>query len=336
MKFLRLILLAIFFWIPCATAQQQTAEPSPYAIDIPSWFKESFLDVREDINEATAKHKRLMLYFGQDGCPYCTTLMQDNFGQKDIVDKTRKSFEAIALNIWGDREVTWIDGRTRSEKQLAVFLKVQFTPTLLFFDERGNIVLRVNGLYPPNKFRVALDYVAGKKERLMPFPDYLKSARTELDSGVFHDEDFFTKPPYRLQSGNRPLAVFFEQRHCSACDEMHAKALRDPATQALLKKFKVVRLNLHGRENLILPNGRKSNEAQWAHVLRITYAPSIVLFDSGKEIFRVEAYTKAFHLQSALDYVASRSYLSESSFQRFAKARAEKISESGVTPEVWK
>ena len=32
----------------------------------PSWFKESFLDIREDIAEATAAEKRVLLYFYQD------------------------------------------------------------------------------------------------------------------------------------------------------------------------------------------------------------------------------------------------------------------------------
>ena len=39
------------------------------AQDQPAWFKDSFLDVREDIAEATKSGRRLMLYFHQDGCP---------------------------------------------------------------------------------------------------------------------------------------------------------------------------------------------------------------------------------------------------------------------------
>src|SRR5712691_7908291 len=88
-------------------------------------------------------------------------LVLPNFSQKAIADKTRAHFVAIALNIWGDREVTWTDGRKFSEKRLAAFLKVQFTPTLLFFDEQGDIAARLNGYYPPHRFDAVLDYVAG-------------------------------------------------------------------------------------------------------------------------------------------------------------------------------
>src|SRR5215211_5426283 len=79
----------------------QPFEPGSSAIDIPAWFKPSFLDFREDIAEATKGGKRLMVYFGQDGCPYCRELMRVNFSQKDITENARTHFDAVALNIWG-------------------------------------------------------------------------------------------------------------------------------------------------------------------------------------------------------------------------------------------
>ncbi|HLQ01000.1 MAG TPA: thioredoxin fold domain-containing protein, partial [Burkholderiales bacterium] len=128
---LRILLLSLLV----LSGPARAAEPGESAIALPAWFSETFLDLREDVRDAAKTGKRLMVYFGQDGCPYCKELMQTNFSQKAIADKTRAHFVAIALNIWGDREATWTDGRRFSEKQLAAFLKVQFTPTLLFFDE---------------------------------------------------------------------------------------------------------------------------------------------------------------------------------------------------------
>ena len=90
----------------------------------PAWFTESLLDLREDVAEAAAQKKRVLLYFGQDGCPYCRRLMEVNFRQAEIAKKTREHFVALALNIWGDREVTWTDGTVTTEKQLAARLKV--------------------------------------------------------------------------------------------------------------------------------------------------------------------------------------------------------------------
>ena len=124
----------------------------------PTWFKESFLDFEEDIAEAAAQGKRLVLYVYQSGCPYCNALVQHNFAQRDIAQTTQDYFDLVTINMWGDREVIQVGGQSFTEKTLAEALKVQFTPTLLFFNEAGKVVLRVNGYYPPDAFRSALEY----------------------------------------------------------------------------------------------------------------------------------------------------------------------------------
>src|SRR5438445_10366765 len=125
----RLVTLCAALLAPFSAFAQSA---SPHAIDIPGWFSESLLDLREDVREAAKEGKRLLLYFGQDGCPYCKALMQTNFTQPRIVEKTRRNFVALALNIWGDRQVTSFDGKVVAEKDFARAVRVQFTPTVLF------------------------------------------------------------------------------------------------------------------------------------------------------------------------------------------------------------
>ena len=78
----------------------------------PGWFKESFLDFEEDIDEAAAEGRRLVLYFWQTGCPYCNALVEHNFAQRDITDTMQAHFDLVAVNMWGDREVVEVGGRT--------------------------------------------------------------------------------------------------------------------------------------------------------------------------------------------------------------------------------
>jgi thioredoxin-related protein len=129
--------------------------------EAPEWFVESFLDIREDAAEAAKQGKRLMLYFMQDGCPYCKRLVTVNWREAHIVEKTRHNFMPVAINIWGDREVIAADGRRMPEKRFAAVLKVQFTPTLVFFDEKGSVAHRINGYLPPEEFYAALEGASG-------------------------------------------------------------------------------------------------------------------------------------------------------------------------------
>ena len=312
--------------------------PSPHAIDIPPWFAETFLDFRDDVRDAAKDGKRVMVYFGQDGCPYCTQLMQVNFSQKRIVDKTRKHFVAIELNIWGDREVTWVDGRTMSEKALARALKVQFTPTLLFLDERGGVVARVNGFYPPHRFDAALDYVAGKMKSKLAFAEHMRTVGPDEASPQLADEPFFLKPPHdlRRKPGAKPLAVIFETPYCTGCDELHADGFTRAAVQRQLRRFDVVRFGLADRTELVTPQGAKTTADAWARALKVSYTPTVILFDGGREAFRIEAYVRPFHLAGGLDYVASGGYRKEPSFQRYLQAQTERLRERGEPVDLWR
>lgn len=334
------VLLALVLEAESARAQEASEEPGARAIPVPSWFKLSFLDIPEDIQEAADAGKRLMMYFHQDGCPYCKALIEVNFSLKDIVEKTQRYFDAIEINIWGDREVVWTDGKTRTEKEFARFLNIQYTPTLIFLDEAGKVVLRINGYYPPHKFTAALDYVGKKLEKTISFTRYLKESAEPPASGKFHDEPFFKKPPFDLRRKGlrkKPLAVFFEQRICSPCDELHTGPLRDELTRKLIGQFDAVQLNLHGKRPVITPDGRKTTEGQWAEDLNVAFAPSIVFFDEkGEEVFRTEAYLKTFHIQSVFDYVAKKAYKTQPNFQRFLQARADSLRELGIEVDLWK
>lgn len=303
----------------------------------PDWFKPSFLDIREDVTEAADAGKRVVLYFYQDGCPYCKKLLEENFGQRAITDKAREHFDIIAINIWGDREVTGFDGQATTEKRFAESLRVMFTPTLLFFNEEGNVVLRVNGYYAPHKFMAALDYVAGHAETEGTFRDYLARVDPQPAQGELHQRAEYIPPPFDLarREGGRPLLVLFEQKNCAACDELHLDIFERGETRQLLEKFDIVLLDVWSQTPVTLPDGQQMTVADWARDRNIQYAPSMVLFDDqGREVFRTEAYLKAFHTQSVLDYVASGAYQRQPNFQRFIQARAAALEAQGIHVDI--
>jgi len=332
---LRLLVLALCFAFAPARAQ----DAAPQAIEIPQWFSQSFLDLREDVHDAAQQHKRVMLYFGQDGCPYCAALMQTTFSQPRIVAKARKHLVAIALNIWGDREVTWFDGQARREKDFAAFLKVQFTPTLLFLDERGRVVARLNGYYPPHRFEAVLDWVDGHMENKVALGEYLERHMRDPASATLHDEPFFIKPPIDLRRGKgaKPLAVVFETPYCSGCDELHREGFTRPEVKAQLAKFDVARLSLLDHREIVTPSNQKISAAEFARRLNVVYTPSIVFFDrAGREVFRIESYLRPFHLAGSFEYVSSGAYRTQPSFQRFLQAKAERMRRRGKAVELWK
>ena len=298
----------------------------------PAWFKESFLDIREDIEEATAENRRLMLYFYQDGCPYCEKLLKDNFGNRAISGKTQQHFDVIAINMWGDREVTGVDGELTTEKSFARNLDVQYTPTLLFLDESGALVTRLNGYFPPHQFSTVLDYVAGKKEKEIDIRSYVAQQAPAETSGKLHVEEGFLTAPVDLSvKGEKPLLVLFEQKQCLECDELHLDILKRQPVRKSLDQYRVALLDLWSTDAITTPAGEQTTVRQWADALDIRYAPSMLIFDrEGSEVFRTEAYLKAFHVHGALDYVLDGEYLREPEFQRYLQVRREEMEAKGI------
>lgn len=311
----------------------QTDLVNPGYHEKPAWFKESFLDLREDVQEATENKKRVLLYFYQDGCPYCSKLLQDNLGQKRLADKTRKHFDVIAINMWGDKEVTDLKGRLTTEKKFTEQMKVMYTPTLVFLTEQGKTALRVNGYYAPNKFETALDYVSGHNETKVSFRNYVHKFLKTKSAGKLHQQGFILLPPYNLRkqlASDKPLLVIFEQKKCHACDELHNDIFKRKETLEQIKRFNVVRLDMWSNETLINTQGEKVSAKMFAKKLNINHSPSFVFFNkTGKEIFRIDAYMKSFHTQSVMDYIASKSYIKQSNFQRYISDRAAKIEAQG-------
>lgn len=100
-----------------------------------AWFKESFLDLREDLEEATAQGKRFVVIFEQVGCLYCTKMHKEVLSRKYINDYVRQNFVVVQMDLWGAREVTDFDGKTLTEKEIAKRWGVVYTPTILFFTD---------------------------------------------------------------------------------------------------------------------------------------------------------------------------------------------------------
>ena len=291
----------------------------------PDWFKESFMDLGDDLAEAVAAGKKgIIVYFGQRRCAYCRMLLQVNWRLPDIVAYTRKHFDVIPVDIWSPEEVTDVQGRTLTQRQFALREKTNFTPSLIFYDAQGREALRLRGYYPPYRFRAALEYVVDGYYLKETFADYLARGENapKFDPDDLNEEDFFAPPPYQLDRsrlpGERPLVVFFEQGECHACDILHGEVLRDPEIHRLFARFDNVQLDLWSDTPVVTPDGRHTTARAWAHDLGLFYAPSLLFFDEhGREIIRVDSVVRFYRLRNVLKYIATRAWLTQPDYQRW-------------------
>ncbi|MCR9111726.1 MAG: thioredoxin family protein [Rhodobacteraceae bacterium] len=100
-----------------------------------SWMRDTFLDLREDLDEANAEGKRLVLMVEQRGCLYCKKMHEEVYPVPALNDYIDENFFVVQLNLHGDREVTDFDGEVLSEKSAARKWGILFTPSVIFLSE---------------------------------------------------------------------------------------------------------------------------------------------------------------------------------------------------------
>lgn len=97
------------------------------------WMHDTFKDLREDLAEANAEGKRLMIIIEQRGCIYCKKMHEEVFPDPDIDAALNDQFFVIQINMFGDVEVTDFDGTVLPEKDMVRRWNALFTPTMMFF-----------------------------------------------------------------------------------------------------------------------------------------------------------------------------------------------------------
>ena len=152
------------------TLPAQAAEVGEDGLHLQPFFADTFLDLSEDLAEAAAEGKDLMVIVEQRGCPYCRELHEVNFEREEIATFADENFLVLQINMWGSRETTDFDGDVMEERDLMQKWFVSFTPTTLFFsleddgappsDMREALSFLMPGYFKPFHHLSAMEYVA--------------------------------------------------------------------------------------------------------------------------------------------------------------------------------
>jgi thioredoxin-related protein len=112
------------------------AEVGDDGLHIAPWIEDTFLDLREDLGDATANGQRLMVMIEQRGCIYCSRMHEEVWVEPDILSMLEDDFYVVRINMHGSTEVIDFDGEAMEEREIARRWRNLFTPTILFFPEQ--------------------------------------------------------------------------------------------------------------------------------------------------------------------------------------------------------
>lgn len=298
--------------------------------EVPEWFKESFLDIKEDISEAEANNKHFMIFMDLEGCPYCSKMLNENFiTQNKTSEFIKKYFDVINIDVKGSREISWDENTTLTEKALAEKLEIQYSPTILFFNKNKEVVVRVNGYRNKDDFKYILEFVQGKYYEQMSLTQYLEKITKETLYTFIENKMF--KDLKDLSKIKTPLAVIFEDGSCTQCDYFHNRLLKDKDVLKEFKNFTIVRLNANSDEQIIDIDGNKTTAKEWVKKINLDYRPGILLYDNKKLISTVDALLYPFHFKELLRYVGEKHYKKyPKSYLDYLRVRQSELLKQGI------
>jgi thioredoxin-related protein len=166
------LLLLQLLALPLAAAPQ----PEPETRDPQShFFTQTFGDLPEEMETARSSGKQgMLLFFEQEGCPYCRRMMQTVFNQRKVQDWYESHLVSIAVDIRGDVELKDFDGITLPSKVFAAHRKVKYTPVLSFIDLHGVEVFRYSGMVDdPDEFLLMGQYFVEQRYFDTTYEDFL-------------------------------------------------------------------------------------------------------------------------------------------------------------------
>ncbi len=132
----------------------------------------------EKAHAKTVKEKKLMMVdVYTDWCKWCKVMDEQTFSHPDIVRFAQKNMVMAKMNAESDTKVRF-QGKEYTQRQLAMGLGVTGYPTVVFFDDKGEMITSVSGFINAEKFLPILEYLHGRHyDKKVSFEDFLSQRK---------------------------------------------------------------------------------------------------------------------------------------------------------------
>ncbi len=260
-----------------ARAAEGTRDPRQF------FFAQSFGDLPEELDEARQAGKLgLLLFFEQEGCPYCERMLKAILSQPAVQDWYRARFTPIAVDINGDVELTDVDGITLPSKVFAEHRRVKTTPTLSFLDLHGVEVHRqVKMINSVDEFLLLGRYVAEGHYSDTSWTDYsaASAAAPANHDSVPRVLDFSAEGATAAANG-QSLLLAVTREGCSYCKKLRREVLVPIIRGGEYDDRIMVREMMMEPDTAVVDfDGNTSTSAQIASRYSVTIAPTVLLLD---------------------------------------------------------
>ena len=123
------------------------------------------------ISKAKKSHKSVLVFLHRPGCPYCNTMIEFTLPDEKIVQKIKKNFIFVDIDIRDSGEIIYDDFRG-SRQDFAKELGYNFYPSTVFIGKNKEIVYGVAGYKDEEEFLNILRFIESDSYEDMDIEDF--------------------------------------------------------------------------------------------------------------------------------------------------------------------
>ncbi len=119
------------------------------------------------LDRRAAAQKPLLVLFEQSDCHACNVLHSGALQDYALLNRLQ-NLEVVQLDLWSQTPLITPEGKTTDTQAWARALDIFYTPTLIFFNEYGQEIIRIDSTVQLYRFNRVLEYVESKAYQRYP------------------------------------------------------------------------------------------------------------------------------------------------------------------------
>ena len=140
-----------------------------------------WLSFDKGLELAKKQKKMLVVDIYTDWCHWCKVMEKDTYGNKRVIDFAKSNAVMAKLNAESTEKFKFKDA-FYTGRELSMMLGVEGFPTTAFMTSDGELITKISGFIPPDKFNMIMKYLAGNWYEKMEFNEFVKKQEAKNKS----------------------------------------------------------------------------------------------------------------------------------------------------------
>jgi len=138
------------------------------------------IDINKLLQMAKNQNKHIMFFHHIPGCPYCKSMLDENFKDDTILKEIDENFIFVDIFTANEGSVKY-QGVAESYKEFSANIGAFVYPATIFMNEKGEVVHKAIGYRNIDEYFTEILYVATRSYKKMDLESYAQKLEFERD-----------------------------------------------------------------------------------------------------------------------------------------------------------